>query len=286
MDETNFKLNALFFRRVIMLLGMMYPRWTSITVPLTIFVLLVSILNEMLTYYVGVLPSEYFVVLTGRDRIGFNGLVVKRLFFSYRDQRITQDVEKTCRLFSDIFCRLVMAPFIIIYYSYQTYASTGYLGPLTIYAYFILATIVNKMAMSPVVRNVVKQEKKEGDFRFKHVGLRTHSEAIAFYHSSSLEKLLTNEELENLLKVQQKLMNWRFQLNFMTNLSDYFGGFLSYLILSVPVFFLGTYDHVPPAELSGLISRNAFYYLYLINSFSTLINLAQTFSDIAGTTHR
>ncbi|KHJ40530.1 hypothetical protein D918_09420 [Trichuris suis] len=159
--------------------------------------------------------------------------------------------------------------------------------------------------MSPVVRCVANQEKKEGDFRqvssvligdpdcsryensrFKHMAVRSHSEAIAFYHSDSLEKLFTEQRLESLLNAQQKLVNWRFFLNGVTNFVDYFGSILSYIIISIPILLEGKYDNVDPVAISAIISRNSFYYLYLINSFSTLIDLNSKVSDMAGTAHR
>ena len=37
------------------------------------------------------------------------------------------------------------------------------------YILFVVSTIVNKFLMKPVVQITVERERREGDFRFKHV---------------------------------------------------------------------------------------------------------------------
>ena len=37
---------------------------------------------------------------------------------------------------------------------------------MSIFGYFILGTVVNKMLMGPIVAKLVQQEKLEGDFRY------------------------------------------------------------------------------------------------------------------------
>lgn len=73
----------------------------------------------------------------------------------------------------------------------------GYIGVLALYGYFIVATVINKFLMGPVISLVVQQESREGDFRwadnhsfyyelidngrFHHVQVRSNAEPIAFY---------------------------------------------------------------------------------------------------------
>ena len=51
--------------------------------------------------------------------------------------------------------------FIELLYSF----SLGYLGPVCIYVYFIIGTVIDRLILTSIVGVVVKQEKLEGDFR-------------------------------------------------------------------------------------------------------------------------
>ncbi|XP_064600935.1 lysosomal cobalamin transporter ABCD4-like [Liolophura sinensis] len=201
------------------------------------------------------------------------------------DQRITQDVDKMCSAFSQILTPLIISPFTIGYYLYQAYSSTGYIGPVSVVCFFLVATVINKFLMSPVVNYVYKQERMEGNFRFKHMQMRTHSESVAFYRSGSLEEEKTNHRLENLIQTQHGLIRREYALNFFINICDYVGSILSYIALAVPIF-AGRYDDLSPSSLSALISKNAFVCIYLISCFTKLIDMAAVATDVAGTAHR
>ena len=42
---------------------------------------------------------------------------------------------------------------------------SGYIGPVAVVVFFIIATVINKILMSPVVHFVFLQERMEGNFR-------------------------------------------------------------------------------------------------------------------------
>ncbi|KAE9554340.1 hypothetical protein FO519_002450 [Halicephalobus sp. NKZ332] len=330
-------MDLLLLKRVYALRKIIFPSWNSVTTLLAVAVLAISAIDQVATYFVGILPKEFHVVLGKREEREFEKLItmaagivigkavtlaaikytssllyiksreicdltIHRLYFKrhgfYRlnilsnnldnpDQRMTQDVEKTCRIFAtDLLAPMLLAPFIIMYYTYLTYISSGFLGPVTIYLFFFVATVVNKLLLSPTVALVNEQEKKEGDFRVRHVEVRSNTESIAFYQSGLTENVFTNQKLASLLKTQKKLIDWRFFLGLATNCFDYFGGILSYLILAIAIFVQKSYSDLSGSDLNGVISENAFYYLYLIHSFTKLISLSEVVGDMAGVTHR
>jgi ABC-type uncharacterized transport system fused permease/ATPase subunit len=53
--------------------------------------------------------------------------------------------------------------------------------------------------MSPIASVVYLQDKLEGNFRFKHMSIRTHAESVAFYNSGKNELTQTNRIFHDLL---------------------------------------------------------------------------------------
>ncbi|XP_034498473.1 ATP-binding cassette sub-family D member 4 isoform X1 [Ailuropoda melanoleuca] len=164
-------------------------------------------------------------------------------------------------------------------------ASTGWLGPVSIFGYFILGTLVNKMLMGPIVAKLVQQEKLEGDFRFKHMQIRVNAEPAAFFRAGHVEHMRTDRRLQRLLQTQRELMSKELWLYIGVNTFDYLGSILSYVVIAIPIF-SDVYGDLSPAELSTLVSKNAFVCIYLISCFTGLIDLSSTLSDVAGYTHR
>ncbi|KAI1897280.1 hypothetical protein AGOR_G00081690 [Albula goreensis] len=329
------KLDLKFVQRFAGIQRVLFPSWSSQNVLMFGTLLFVTLLEQLIIYQVGVLPSKFYEVLADKDFDAFKGLVIlsvilillnstlksldqyicslmcvswrkslteclHRAYFQSRvyytlnvlredidnpDQRISQDTERLCKQLSTMASRLIVSPFTLAYYTYQCFYSTGWVGPVSIFGYFVIGTVANKSLMGPIVSTLFLQEKLEGDFRFKHMQIRVNAESAAFYRAGKVEYMRTDRRLQALLHTQRSLMNKEFWLYIGVNTFDYLGGILSYIVIAIPIF-TGVYDGLTPGELSALISKNAFVCIYLINCFTQLIDLSTTVSDVAGYTHR
>ncbi|XP_010587046.1 lysosomal cobalamin transporter ABCD4 isoform X7 [Loxodonta africana] len=242
-----------FLQRFLQIQKVLFPSWSSQSALMFLTLLCMVLVEQLVIYQVGLIPSQYYRVLGNKDLDGFKSLTflavmlivlnstlksfdqftcnllyvswrkdlteyLHRLYFRGRvyytlnvlrddvdnpDQRISQDVERFCRQLSSMASQLIISPFTLVYYTYQCFQSTGWLGPVSIFGYFILGTVVNKILMGPIVAKLVQQEKLEGDFRFKHMQIRVNAEPAAFYRIGELQETLldmslTSQDSENL----------------------------------------------------------------------------------------
>lgn len=201
------------------------------------------------------------------------------------DQRMTQDVDRFTQRLAETLPPILIVPFTTGYYIYSAYVATGWTGPVSTFLFFILFTVINKFLMSPVVPRVYELEKQEGQFRYEHSRIRAHSESIAFLDGEPIELDNTNGILKGVVKAQQSVLNRQLPLNLGVHLFDYIGSILSLLVIAVPIF-NGVYDDLPPAELTGVISKNAFITIYLISCYSSIVDLSGSVTIMAGNTHR
>ncbi|KAM3728889.1 Lysosomal cobalamin transporter ABCD4 [Dirofilaria immitis] len=203
------------------------------------------------------------------------------------DQRITEDTEKMCnQLAINILPAILIGPFVIAFYTYKTYISTGSLGIGIIYGYFIIGVIGNKFIISPMIKWNARVEKAEGDFRYKHVSIRDNAESIALYEAEPFEQYECNRIFMLLWWRQFKFMCWKLPNLFWQQFFDYYGGILSYAIQFIPILITGIYDDLPGQDLGKIISNNAFIYMYLINSFTRIIDVALSTGEMAGILQR
>uniref|UniRef100_UPI00398EAC5A lysosomal cobalamin transporter ABCD4 n=1 Tax=Pristiophorus japonicus TaxID=55135 RepID=UPI00398EAC5A len=300
------KLDLLFVRRFCHILAVLFPSWSSQSVLMFATLLSVALLEQLVVYQVGIVPSHFFKVLGDRDLDGFRELTVvaiclivvnsvlksfdqfisslmyvrwrqsltmslhksyfkRKVYYTLNvlhddldnpDQRISQDVERFCRGLSTMASNLIISPFTLGYYTYQCFYSTGWLGPISIFIYFIIGSVVNKILIGPIVPTLIQQEKLEGDFRFKHMQIRVNAEAAAFYRAGRVEHMRTNWRLQDLLQTQRELMYKELWLYIGVNIFDYLGSIVSYVVIAIPIF-TGRYDDLSPADLIEMVSKGS-----------------------------
>uniref|UniRef100_A0A8C1VL82 ATP-binding cassette, sub-family D (ALD), member 4 n=1 Tax=Cyprinus carpio TaxID=7962 RepID=A0A8C1VL82_CYPCA len=319
------KLDWRFVQRFCRILKILFPSWSNQSVRMFLTLLGVTLSVQLVIYQVGLIPSQFYEVLSEKNYGKFKNLVLfavmlilinstlksldqyisSLLYVSWRkslteelhstyfkgrvyytlnvlckdidnpDQRISQDVERLCKQISTMASRLLISPFTVTYYTYQCFNSAGWIGFVSIFGYFVVGSILNKILIGPIVSMLVEQEKLEGDFRFKHMQIRVNAEAAAFYRAGKVEHMRTDRRLQMLLSTQRSLMNKELWLYIGVNTFDYLGSILSYIVIAIPIF-AGDYDGLTPGELSALVSKNAFVCIYLINCFTQLIDLSTT----------
>ncbi|XGW33025.1 hypothetical protein V3C99_017494 [Haemonchus contortus] len=203
------------------------------------------------------------------------------------DQRITQDVERMCStLAKSIFPYILISPGVIAYYTYKTWTISGPFGVAIIYVYFLIGVIANRLLVSPLTKWTARVERAEGDFRYKHVSVRNNAEESAFYSAAEFDKHESDRFFVFLLKRQLGATLWKYPAQFLQNFFDYYGAIISYVIQLFPIFIFHTYDNMDAAVLGKQISNNAFYFIYLINSFTRLTDLAMNIGEMAGYSQR
>ena len=148
-----------------------------------------------------------------------------------------------------------------------------------------LLSFINKIFMNPVANKTAQLERREGDFRFKHMNIMDHSESLAFQGTVEMELEKTNKSLDKVCTAQEQLFNWTLPVDLSTNLFSYLGSIASYLVISVPIF-SGHYDSLSNGDLAKMISNNGFVCIMLIFQLTQLVNMTGSVANMAGSTHR
>ncbi|KAI9502829.1 hypothetical protein GGI25_002606 [Coemansia spiralis] len=289
-----------------------------------------KLLAEVIYYYSGKQPSEFYKVLGDKDKAAFYPLLLRcfvvvsiagtskaaleylsgRLGVMIRnsltlytharyiaarklyplvsqgiidnpDQRIAQDIERLSSTMADVLAELLIAPFLIAYYTVKCWSIAGFFGPLSIYLYFIIGALASRSVMPPIVRSVYKQEREEGNLRFNELHICSYAESIAFFSGEIRERETANQALLRVVRVQKQLLERQFWLALLTQIFAYLGSTVSYVIIAIPIF-MGVYNDKSSSEMSSIISLNAFVSIYLIYRFSSVIEQAKKLADVAG----
>uniref|UniRef100_A0A6I8R322 ATP binding cassette subfamily D member 4 n=1 Tax=Xenopus tropicalis TaxID=8364 RepID=A0A6I8R322_XENTR len=287
------RLDLVFLRRFINLCVVLFPRWSSQNVLMFLTLLMVALTGQLLVYQVGILPSQFYGVLADRDLHGFQHLSIIALLLIFLNSMLCS-VEQYVSKLAYVSCRRDMTGFLHrLYFHNQVYYTLSVEHPHIDNPDQRMTQDVERLCreLSSCASQVLTTPftlvyySYQCAVNYKHVQVRVNAEAAAFYRAGSVELSRTDSRLQKLIVAQKDLINQELWLNFGTNTFNYLGGILSYMIIAVPIF-TGMYADLSPAELSELISKNAFVSIYLISCFSKLIDLSSSLCDVAGYTHR
>ncbi|KCV70069.1 hypothetical protein H696_03532 [Fonticula alba] len=202
------------------------------------------------------------------------------------DQRITTDVQQFCEQTGEVLSKVVIWPVLVGYYTYQSAVITGYYGLLLIFLFFLISAVVNKVIAGILVPMFYEQERREGDFRYLHVRLRSYSESICLAAGIDYESELVDRALNNLIFLLVRLAQRRSIVNLSKNTVSYLGSIVSYIVIGIPLFTTSMYDDLDPDALSALISQSSFINMYLIFNLTELLALTDSFAALGGYAHR
>ncbi|KAL6077866.1 ATP-binding cassette sub- D member 4, variant 3 [Balamuthia mandrillaris] len=186
---------------------------------------------------------------------------------------------------SSLLNRVLIVPFQVVYYSYACGQLLGYMAPLLIYSFFVVATAVNKLLADPVLPLVVSQEASEAHFRHFHARVRANAESIAFQNGEKAEGTRASIHLGHLYNTSKAVILRRLFVQCSSEFFVYSGAILNYVLIALPIF-AGDYDHIDSSMLAKHISQSSFYTLYLIHSFTTIIALWSDICLVGGYTSR
>ncbi|KAI8889644.1 hypothetical protein K501DRAFT_170432 [Backusella circina FSU 941] len=153
------------------------------------------------------------------------------------DQLLTQDIDKFSENLSHLYSDIAKPVVDIFLFAYKLGEAIGNEAPFYMIGYFVLSGVLLRAFSPPFGRYTAIEQKLEGDFRFTHSRIITHSEEIAFYRGGEREKEVVNNTFEKISNHVRKVYTLRF-LNgiFDSVLVKYCATMTAYYLLARPVF--------------------------------------------------
>ncbi|KAL1920270.1 uncharacterized protein VTP21DRAFT_1416 [Calcarisporiella thermophila] len=209
------------------------------------------------------------------------------------DQLLTQDIDKFSDSLSHLYSDIAKPLVDIFLFAYKLGQALGKEAPIYIVGYFF-ASAAFMRAFSPHFGKYTAQEQKlEGDYRFSHSRIITHSEEIAFYRGGMREKNIANESFDRIARHVRKVYLLRFFNGIFDSIMvKYLATMTAYYLLARPVFdpkyateFMGK-SNADPTKIMEDYSRNSGFLINLSQAVGRLILAGRDLTRFAGYTSR
>lgn len=212
------------------------------------------------------------------------------------DQRITQDTEKFSNALASLYGTIFKPVLDIILLTSRLAKVVGLGGPLIMYLYYFLSSLVLRAIMPPFAKLTAEQQKLEGDFRYAHSRLINYSEEIAFFAGNKREKSYLNTAFDRLYSHSKGIFTKQAYLGvFDSWLVKYGATMIGYAVVAVPVFGsvgarayganAGATDESRSSITRDYV-RNSHILINLARAIGQVILLYKNFTQLAGYTAR
>ncbi|XP_016063686.1 PREDICTED: ATP-binding cassette sub-family D member 4 isoform X4 [Miniopterus natalensis] len=297
-----------FLQRFLQIQKVLFPSCSSQNALMFLTLLFVTLLEQLVIYQVGLIPSQYYGVLGNKDLDGFKTLTFLAVVLIVLNSMLKSFDQFICNLLYVSWRKDLTEHLHHLYFRGRVYYTLNVLrddvdNPDQRISQDVerfcrqLSSMASQLIISPFTLGYYTYQCFQ---RFKHMQIRVNAEPAAFFQSwacgahedrpQAAETPSDPEgaDIQGALAVQAQKYS-RISRNMSStvgvNMFDYLGSILSYVVIAIPIF-SGVYGDLSPTELSTLVSKNAFVCIYLISCFTRLIDLSTTFSDVAGYTHR
>ncbi|CAI2165265.1 3074_t:CDS:10 [Funneliformis geosporum] len=209
------------------------------------------------------------------------------------DQLLTQDIDKFAENLSHLYSDIAKPIVDMVLFAYKLGEAIGREAPIYMIAYFMVSGALLRAISPPFGKYTAIEQKLEGDFRFTHSRIITHSEEIAFYGGGEREKAVVNGSFDKIVRHVKKIYRLRFANGiFDSVLVKYCATMTAYYLLARPVFdpkyateFMGKLD-ADPTKIMEDYSRNSGYLVNLSQAVGRLILAGRDLTRFAGYTSR
>jgi len=212
------------------------------------------------------------------------------------DQRITQDTEKFASALASLYGNIFKPVLDIVLLTSRLAKVVGLRGPLIMYFYYFLSSILLRAIMPPFAKLTAEQQKLEGDFRYAHSRVINYAEEIAFFAGNKREKSYLNAAFDRLYVHSKSIFTKQATLGvFDSWLVKYGATMIGYAVVAVPVFgALGAQTYGANAgssddsksSITRDYVRNSHILINLARAIGQVILLYKNFTQLAGYTAR
>lgn len=207
------------------------------------------------------------------------------------DQLLTQDIVKFSDSLSHLYTDITKPLVDVGLFALKLGQSLGAEAPLLMLSYFLSSGYILRYISPPFARFTAKEQSLEGEFRYAHSRIISHSEEIAFYRGAEREKAFLNGAFNKILEH----LNHVFLLKFGNGIIDsvlvkYCATQLAYFILSRPVFseapITAVAAEIDSTKIMEDYSRNSGYLINLSQAVGRLVLAGRDLTRFSGYTWR